>query len=132
MRVLLCSAASIALMTASFDAEARGRGRGGMASVSRHATVGVFIAPPLRGASDSGRAEAWTAAYNPSPLLTGPAEARLSQGAPGAAEAALPRRGAPGREAVASVPAALKDAPQPEWCPAGRVAGSGKGFCLVN
>ena len=128
MRVLLCAAAAIAVMTASFDAEARGRGR--VASVSRHTTVGVFVAPPLRGTPDGGRAETWTAAYEPP--LAGPAESRLSQGAPGAVDTALPRRDAPGREAVASAPAALKDAPQAEWCPAGRVAGSGRGFCLVN
>jgi hypothetical protein len=133
MRVLLLAAASIAIMTASFDAEARARGRGSATYHIRHTTVqGAFVASPARPAPDGNRAETWAVANGASPF-TGPAETRLVQGTPGAAgDVGAGRSDAPGRAAVASAPVMLKGTSQPEWCPTKRVAGSGSGFCLVN
>ncbi len=133
MRVLLLTAVSIAIMTASFDAEARGRGRGSGVYVNHHTTVqGAFIGFPARTAPDGGRAESWANGNGASPF-TGLAETRLLQGASGTAEeVGILRRDAPGGEAVARAPVALKGASQSDWCPTKRVAGSGTGFCLVN
>src|SRR5215218_9026733 len=103
MRVLLLAAASIAVMTASFDAEARARGRGSATYVVRHTTVqGAFVASPARPAPDSSRAETWAVGNGASPF-TGPTETRLVQGAPGGAgDVGAGRPDAPSREAVAS------------------------------
>ena len=132
MRALLLTAASIAIMTASFDAEARGRGRGSAASVTRHTTVqGAIVASPARTAPDGNRTDNPTG-DNASPV-TGPAGTRSLQGAPAAVgKAGNLRYGAPGRKVVASAPVALKEASPSDWCPTKRIAGSGTGFCFVN
>ena len=133
MRVLFLAAASIAIMTASFDAEARARGRGSATYNIRRTTVqGAFVAFPARPAPDGSRAETWAVGNGASPF-TGPPETRLLQGTSGAAgDVGAERPNAPSRKAVASAPVMLKGASQPEWCPTKRVAGSGSGFCLVN
>src|SRR5215203_1894985 len=105
MRVLLLAAASIAIMTASFDAEARARGRGSATYVVRHTTVRVtFVASPARATPDGNRAENWTVGNGASPF-TDPAETPLLQGSSGTGvDLGAIRPGAPSRETVASAP----------------------------
>jgi hypothetical protein len=124
MRLLLLSAAVLTLTTASFEAEARARFRVGAPRVSRQTTVqGVFIAAPARPTSAGDRAPTIEDHQNPSREPAPMLEAAIVAAAPGIE---------PSRDALASAPAAPKASPQPVWCATGRVAGTGKGFCLVN
>jgi hypothetical protein len=119
MRLIVLSAATLALLTASFEAEACARIRS-VPHVNRHTTVqGVVIAAPARPAPAAERVPAVEDRQEPAPMLA----AAIFADAP---------RTEPGREDQASASTALKIAPQPLWCATGRVAGTGKGFCLVN